>query len=54
MVQPPERRTDKDIWLRRIAVRIVDQLPENEEDALAVLDHAKTLQQSFLGRSRPS
>lgn len=41
-------------WRRRQAVQIVAQLPENPEDALAVLDLAKLLVQSFLLESQPT
>lgn len=38
-------------WLRRQAVIIAAQLPENDEDALRVLDHAKQLVRLFLAES---
>jgi hypothetical protein len=37
------RRSERERWLRRQAMQIVVQLPENESDALQVLDYAKTL-----------
>jgi hypothetical protein len=42
-----------DAALKRLAIQIAAQLPEEEEDALAVLEHAKTLVRSFLGQPRP-
>jgi hypothetical protein len=39
--------------LKRHAIQIAAQLPEREEDALAVLEYAKTLVRSFLGDPRP-
>lgn len=41
-------------WRRRQAVQIVAQLPESPEDALAVLELAKLLVQSFLLESQPT
>lgn len=35
-------------WLRRHAVQIVAQLPEDSNDALMVLELARTLVESFL------
>lgn len=37
-------------WLRRQAVHLVAQLPENEEDALRVLSHARELIIQFVGQ----
>ena len=34
---------ERERWLRRQAMQIVVQLPEEEADALQVLDYAKTL-----------
>ena len=35
--------TERERWLRRQAMQIVVQLPEEEADALQVLDYARTL-----------
>jgi len=35
-------------WLRRHAVQIVAQLPEDSQDALMVLELARTLVETFL------
>lgn len=35
-------------WLKRQAIQITAQLPENTDDALAVLEHAKALVEGFL------
>jgi len=40
-------------WLRRQAVQIAAQLPENPDDAIQVLDLAKTLVNSFLRPQEP-
>lgn len=40
-------------WHRRHAVQIAAQLPENAEDALAVLELAKSLVESFWSDSKP-
>jgi hypothetical protein len=40
-------------WRRRHAVQIVAQLPESTEDAIAVLELAKQLVQSFLMEAQP-
>ncbi|HET7682015.1 MAG TPA: hypothetical protein VFK79_17990 [Xanthobacteraceae bacterium] len=37
------RLAERERWLRRQAMQIVVQLPEEEADALQVLDYAKTL-----------
>jgi hypothetical protein len=37
------KQSERDRWLRRQAMQIVVQLPEDEADALQVLDYAKTL-----------
>lgn len=37
-------------WLRRQAVHLVAQLPENEEEALQVLTHARELILQFIGQ----
>lgn len=45
-VPHPEReakQADRERWLRRQAMQIVVQLPEEEADALQVLDYARTL-----------
>jgi hypothetical protein len=34
---------ERDRWLRRQAMQIVVQLPEEDAEALAVLDHARRL-----------
>jgi hypothetical protein len=51
MAKARSRRTKlEEAALKRLAIQIAAQLPEVEEDALAVLEHAKTLVRSFLGR----
>lgn len=37
------RLAERERWLRRQAMQIVVQLPEEEVDALQVLDYARTL-----------
>ena len=37
------RQAERERWLRRQAMQIVVQLPDEEADALQVLDYAKTL-----------
>jgi len=41
--------TERDRWLRRQAVQIVAQLPENEQDALQIIAYARELQAQFIG-----
>ncbi len=41
-------------WLKRQAIQITAQLPENTEDALAVLEHAKALVEGFLRDDQPA
>jgi hypothetical protein len=46
VVPPSERETsraERERWLRRQAMQIVVQLPEDEAEAFQVLDYAKTL-----------
>lgn len=44
------RSPDEELGLKRLAIQLAAQLPENEDDALAVLEHTKTLVRSFLAR----
>lgn len=48
------KATPENAALKRLAIQIAAQLPEKEEEALAVLEHAKTLVRSFLGDYGPS
>jgi hypothetical protein len=41
-------RVKSDSWRRRHALQIVAQLPENHDDAIAVLELAKELVNGFL------
>ena len=43
---------DDNAWRRRHAIQIVAQLPERPEDALAVLELARELVQTFLVQDR--
>jgi hypothetical protein len=47
-----KRRTDQ--LLRRQAIQIAAMLPEDLDDALAILEHAKTLMREFVGESEPA
>jgi hypothetical protein len=38
----------QDVWLRRQALQIACQLPENEADALKVLEYARELVSGFM------
>ncbi len=40
-------------WRRRHAIQIAAQLPENPDDALAVLDYARQLVEGFLRDGPP-
>lgn len=42
-----------DTWLRRHAIQIAAQLPENPDDALRVLEFTKQLVEDFL-KSQPA
>lgn len=48
----PPRDPKDDKWLRRQGVQIAAQLPENREDALAVLAHARAVVRRFLAPSK--
>ena len=39
-------------WLRRHAVQLAAQLPEDTEQALAVLDYARVLVETFLSEDQ--
>lgn len=39
-----------DAWRRRQAIQIASQLPEDSQDALAILSYARELVEGFLGR----
>lgn len=41
-----------DAWHRRQAIQIASQLPEDNEDALAILAYSKELVEVFLGTQR--
>lgn len=47
------RRPGEEAALRRLAVQLAGQLPENTEEAIRVLDLAKTLVRSFLAEPEP-
>lgn len=49
------RRPDsgRDARLRRLAIQLAAQLPDDVGEALEALDHAKTLVRSFLGDPKP-
>lgn len=38
---------------KRLAIQLAAQLPEDEDEALAVLNATETLVKTFLGRPRP-
>jgi hypothetical protein len=41
-------------WLKRIAIQIAAQLPENEGEALLTLDYARELVVGFLAPAKPN
>lgn len=51
--RPKKRNPGADAALKRLAIQVVAQLPDDEADALAVLDYAKTLVRSFLADPGP-
>lgn len=42
-----------DARLKRLAIQIATQLPDDTQEALRVLEHAQTLVRTFLADSRP-
>jgi len=44
----------RDAALRRLAIQIAGQLPEETEDALAVLAYARRLVREFLAEGEPA
>lgn len=51
---PRSPKLEENPALKRLAIQIAAQLPENEQEALAVLDLAKTIVQSFLADPKPA
>jgi hypothetical protein len=47
--ETPTNRTDE-MWLKRQAIQIASQLPEDREKAVAVLEYAKILVTEFMLR----
>lgn len=47
-------RASDDGWLRRHAIQIAAQLPEEQSDALAVLGLAKQIVEEFMGPRGPA
>lgn len=43
----------RDQQLKRLAIQLAAQLPDDEGEALDVLEHVRTLLHSFLADSRP-
>lgn len=54
MTRKRHQSSEEVLALKRLAIQIAAQLPEREEDALAVLEHAKTLVRSFLVDPKPA
>lgn len=46
--RPAERHPEADMALRRLAIQLASQLPEDAAEALAVLDYTKSLVKMFL------
>jgi hypothetical protein len=44
---------DKEMWQKRLALQITVQLPENTQDALAVLAYARAIVEKFLTPDEP-
>lgn len=44
--------TARDAWLRRQAIQIASQLPESGDEAMYVLEYAKTIVSDFLAPKR--
>jgi hypothetical protein len=44
---------DKEMWQKRLALQITVQLPENTQDALAVLAYARAIIEKFLAPGEP-
>lgn len=47
------RTPGRDQQLKRLAIQLAAQLPDDADEAEDVLEHVKTLLRSFLGDSRP-
>jgi len=47
------RNPDREAALRRLALQIAIQLPESPDEAVRVLDYAKTIVGLFLGGPKP-
>lgn len=44
----------RDAHLKRLALQLAAQLPDDPDEALEALEHTKTLVRSFLAETRPS
>lgn len=53
LIQKQKSPNPKEAALKRLAIQIAAQLPEDGDEALAVLEYAETLVRSFLGESMP-
>lgn len=47
------RDPGREMQLKRLAIQLAAQLPDDTQEALDVLEHAKTLVRAFLADSRP-
>lgn len=47
------REAGRDQQLKRLAIQLAAQLPEDTDEALDVLDHVRTLVRSFLAEPKP-
>jgi hypothetical protein len=58
VIQMPRRNREPTreevLALKRLAVQIVAQLPQDQQEAIQVLDYAKELVVSFLNEARPA
>jgi hypothetical protein len=48
--ETPSNRVVDEMWLKRQAIQIASQLPEDRAKAIAVLDYAKVLVTDFMTR----
>lgn len=54
LVDGSKCRRNNDKWLKRQALQIVVQLPDDPGEARAVLDYARSLVREYLGEDRVS
>lgn len=51
-VHPQNTEPNEELWLKRQAIQVVMQLPDDQGEALRVLEYARSLVTSFLAADK--